>query len=71
MHRLAEKNLVLIEAAGVGRAKNARLTEKGRKLIDQSGEARVSEENLILSALRRDERELFHDMLTRINKKLS
>ncbi|MGI6116832.1 MAG: MarR family winged helix-turn-helix transcriptional regulator [Bilifractor sp.] len=71
MKRLAEKNLIVIEAASFGRAKNARLTEKGRKLIDESGTERGNEEKLILSALKEEERESFHDMLERINKKLS
>lgn len=36
-----------------------------------SGIERGNEENLILSALHKDEREAFHDMLARMNKKLS
>lgn len=71
MRRLSDKNLIVIEAAEYGRAKNARLTEKGKKLIDESGIERGKEEELILSALQEDEREVFHDMLERINKKLS
>jgi DNA-binding MarR family transcriptional regulator len=71
MRRLAEKDLIVINAAGVGHAKNARLAEKGQKLIDKSGIERGNEENLILSALHEDEREVFHDMLERINNKLS
>lgn len=71
MRRLAEKNLIVIEEAHVGRAKNAKLTEKGRKLISESGTARENEEKLILSALDENEKAQFHDMLVRINKKLS
>jgi DNA-binding MarR family transcriptional regulator len=71
MRRLAEKDLIKIGASDSGRGKNAELTEKGRSLIDESGAEREKEEKLILSALREDEREPFHDMLVRINKKLS
>ncbi|MBB5182635.1 MarR family winged helix-turn-helix transcriptional regulator [Catenisphaera adipataccumulans] len=71
MKRMAEKNLIVIEDADFGRAKNARLTEKGQALVDDSGIERENEEKLLLSALQEDERELFHDMLERINKKLS
>lgn len=71
MRRLAEKDLIEIEAADHGRGKNARLTEKGQKLIQESGTERGNEEERILSALQEDEREPFHDMLVRINKALS
>ena len=71
MKRLAEKKLIVIESAGSGRAKTARLTQKGREMIDESGTERGNEEKLILSALEEGERETFHDMLERINKKLS
>lgn len=71
MRRLAEKNLIVIEAADFGRAKNARLTEKGQKLVDESGQERENEEKLILSALEEEEREAFHGMLEKINNKLS
>lgn len=71
MRRLAEKNLIEMEDADFGRAKYARLTEEGRKLIGNSGIERGNEEKLLLSALQEDEREVFHDMLVRINKKLS
>lgn len=71
MRRLAEKNLIEIEASEFGRAKNARLTEKGKKLVDESGVNREHEESMILSALREDEREAFHDMLVRVNEKFS
>ena len=71
MRRLSGKNLIVIEPAESGRAKNARLTEKGKKLIEESGTERENEEKLILSALHEDEREIFHDMLERINQRLS
>jgi DNA-binding MarR family transcriptional regulator len=71
MKRLAEKNLIVMEDADYGRAKYARLTEKGQKLIADSGVERGNEEELLLSALQEDEREIFHDMLERINKKMS
>lgn len=71
MRRLSEKGLIAIEDADFGRAKKARLTEKGQKLIGESGIERGNEEQLILSALHEDEREVFHDMLERINRKLS
>lgn len=71
MRRLAEKNLIMIEDADFGRAKYARLTKNGQRLIADSGIERGNEEKLLLSALQEDEREVFHDMLERINKKLS
>ena len=71
MKRLAEKNLIVIEAASFGRAKNARLTAEGKKLIAESGIERGNEEKRILSALQEDERAAFHDMLERINERLS
>ena len=71
MHRLAEKNLIVVEAASFGRAKYARLTEKGRKLIHESGAECKIEEKLILSALQDEERKVFHDMLERVNQRLS
>ncbi|MGI6178029.1 MAG: MarR family winged helix-turn-helix transcriptional regulator [Eubacterium sp.] len=71
MKRLAEKNLIEIEAGGSGRAKYARPTKKGQMVIDESGVERGKEEKLLLSALQEDERKLFHDMLERINQKMS
>ena len=71
MRRLSDKKLIVVEASEFGRAKNARLTEKGKMLINESGAERDKEEKFILSALQEDEREVFHDMLERINKKLS
>lgn len=71
MRRLAEKDLIAIEEADFGRAKNARLTKKGRELVDSAGTERGSEENLLLSALDEEERDVFHNMLERINKKLA
>jgi MarR family transcriptional repressor of mepA len=71
MKRLEEKNLIAVKDADHGRAKYARLTEKGRKSVADSGFERGNAEKLLLSALQEDEREAFHDMLKRINKKLS
>ena len=71
MRRLSDKKLIVVEDADFGRAKNARLTAKGQQLIADSGIERGNEEKLILSALQEDEREAFHDMLERINQKLS
>ncbi|MGI5887897.1 MAG: MarR family winged helix-turn-helix transcriptional regulator [Oscillospiraceae bacterium] len=71
MRRLAEKDLIVIEDGSFGRAKNARLTEKGWKLMKEAGDDRGNEERMILSALKEEEREEFHDMLERINKNLS
>lgn len=71
MRRLQEKNLIAVEDARTGRAKTARLTERGRLLVEQSGTAREEEEERILGALREDEREPFHDMLLRIRQALS
>ena len=71
MHRLAEKNLIVVEAADFGRAKKARLTEKGRRLINEPGVECEIEEKLILSALQEEERKTFHDMLERVNQRLS
>ena len=71
MRRLAEKDLIAIEDAETGRAKNAHLTAKGLRLIKASGTERENQENLLLSALDEDERAVFHNMLERINKKLA
>ena len=71
MRRLAGKDLIVIESAGGRHAKNACLTGKGRKLIEDGGTRRGLEEKMLLSALDDDERVVFHDMLERINEKLS
>jgi DNA-binding MarR family transcriptional regulator len=66
MRRLADKELIVIEDADYGHAKNARLTEKGRKVLAASETTRVKDEKLLLSALKEEERPVFHDMLERI-----
>jgi DNA-binding MarR family transcriptional regulator len=68
MSRLAEKGLIDIEAADSGRAKKARLTEKGKTMVDDSRIVRKTEEERILGALKEEEREPFHDMLVRISR---
>lgn len=68
MSRLAEKHMIVIEPANSGRAKTAKLTEKGKRLVDDSRTVRKNEEERILSALREEERGPFHDMLERINR---
>jgi DNA-binding MarR family transcriptional regulator len=66
MRRLADKNLIVIEAADYGNAKKARLTAKGKKLLAASETDRENDENLLLSALSEEEQKVFHDMLVRI-----
>ncbi|MCH3950947.1 MAG: MarR family winged helix-turn-helix transcriptional regulator [Acidaminococcus sp.] len=66
MRRLADKQLIAVEDAAHGHAKNARLTEKGKELLAASETARENDEKLLLGALSEEEQKVFHDMLVRI-----
>lgn len=66
--RLIQKGLVMTEVNEVNpRAKNALLTVAGKALVQRSMERRDSMENALLAPLSEEEKQVFYEMLNKVN----